>query len=99
MSAAVLVVRTGVATDEEGRVFRAFAAVIWAGFALSLKLFFSAITVLYSAYPRMNHGDSELDGSCSNRAFIAELFVSAGGLALRHSRDGVEWAFTFQLVR
>lgn len=62
-TAAVLVVGTSVATDDQGRVVGAFAAATWAGSALSLVLFFSAVPALYSAYVQMNSVDPGLDGS------------------------------------
>lgn len=62
-TAAVLVVGTSVATDDEGRVTGVFAAATWAGSALSLVLFFSAVPALYSAYVQMNTVDPGLDGS------------------------------------
>lgn len=40
-----------------------FAATTWAGSALSLMLFFSAVPALYSAYVQMNVVDPGLDGS------------------------------------
>lgn len=62
-TAAILVVGTSVATDDHDRVMGVFAAVTWAGSALSLVLFFSAVPSLYSAYVQMNSVDPGLDGS------------------------------------
>lgn len=62
-TAAVLVVGTSVATDDQDRVMGLFAAATWAGSALSLMLFFSAVPALYSAYVQMNVVDPGLDGS------------------------------------
>lgn len=62
-TAAVLVVGTSVATDDQDRVMGVFAATTWAGSALSLMLFFSAVPALYSAYVQMNVVDPGLDGS------------------------------------
>lgn len=62
-TAAVLVVGTSTATDEEGHVVGGFAAATWAGSALSLVLFVSAVSALYSAYLQMNKVDPGLDGS------------------------------------
>ena len=62
-TAAILVVGTSVAVDDQGRVMGVFAAATWAGSALSLVLFFSAVPALYSAYVQMNAVDPDLDGS------------------------------------
>lgn len=59
----MLVVGTSVATDDQDRVMGVFAATTWAGSALSLMLFFSAVPALYSAYVQMNVVDPGLDGS------------------------------------
>lgn len=62
-TAAVLIVATSAATNDQGRVVGVFAAATWAGSALSLVLFFSAVPALYSAYVQMNAVDQSLDGS------------------------------------
>lgn len=62
-TAAILVVGTSVAVDDQGRVMGVFAAATWAGSALSLVLFFSAVPALYSAYVQINAVDPDLDGS------------------------------------
>ncbi|WP_104129617.1 hypothetical protein [Cryobacterium sp. N21] len=65
-TAAILVVGTSIAPDEEGHVVGVFAAATWAGSTLSLILFFSAVPALYSAYLQMNRVDPGLDGSKSS---------------------------------
>ncbi|MFD4420267.1 hypothetical protein ACFWN7_02040 [Agromyces sp. NPDC058484] len=62
-TAAVLVVGTSAAANDEGEVVGGFAAATWAGAALSLALFTSAVSALYSAYLQMNRVDPDLDGS------------------------------------
>lgn len=62
-TAALLVVGTSTSTNDKGHVIGAFAAATWAGAALSLVLFVSAVSALYSAYLQMNRVDPGIDGS------------------------------------
>ncbi len=60
---AVLVVGTSAAANDKGEIVGAFAAATWVGATLSLILFVSAVSTLYSAYVQMNRVDPDLDGS------------------------------------